>query len=87
MLKRFGVCAALAVCILASMLSWGLAQSTGRITVYAAASLTGPLKEMIKEFELETGAQVKVDFASSGTLARQIEQGAPADVFLSAATA
>ncbi len=52
--------------------------------VYAAASLTGPLKEIITAFEQESGVQVKVNFASSGNLARQIELGASADVFISA---
>ena len=52
--------------------------------VYAAASLTDALKEIAGNFEKETGTKVKLNFAASSLLARQIEEGAPADVFLSA---
>lgn len=54
------------------------------ITIYAASSLTGPLKEIISLFEKECSCQVKTNFASSGNLARQIDQGAPADIYISA---
>jgi len=37
------------------------------------------------QFERETGTKVRLSFGASGTLARQIEQGAPCDLFLSAA--
>ncbi|MEN0041729.1 MAG: molybdate ABC transporter substrate-binding protein [Pseudomonadota bacterium] len=55
-----------------------------RINVFAAASLRNLLEEVAKGFTAETGHQVILTPASSGTLARQIAQGAPADVFLSA---
>ena len=61
-----------------------LVRADSFLNVYAAASLTGPLKEMIAVFEQETAARVKTNFASSGNLARQIEHGAPADVYISA---
>lgn len=60
------------------------ASSAPSFSVYAAASLTGPLKEIIAAFQEETKSHVKVNFASSGNLARQIEQGAPADIFICA---
>lgn len=50
------------------------------ITVFAAASLRGALDAVHTEFE----GDVRVSYASSATLARQIAQGAPADVFVSA---
>ncbi|MBI4530061.1 MAG: molybdate ABC transporter substrate-binding protein [Candidatus Latescibacteria bacterium] len=50
------------------------------ITVYAAASLTSVLQDLVKE----SGVEVKSSFGSSSSLARQIEQGAPADVYISA---
>ena len=56
------------------------------ITVYAAASLTGALTEIAKSFEQEHNTAVKLSFAASSALAKQIEQGAPADVFISADT-
>ncbi len=55
-----------------------------RITVFAAASLTGALNEVAQRFEEDTGHDVVVSFAGTSALARQISQGAPADVFISA---
>jgi molybdate transport system substrate-binding protein len=54
------------------------------ITVFAAASLTNALQELGDGFTKESSIPVKFSFAASSTLARQIENGAPADVFLSA---
>ncbi|MGD9841785.1 MAG: molybdate ABC transporter substrate-binding protein [Steroidobacteraceae bacterium] len=54
------------------------------LLVYAAASLTNVLQEMGAAYQYETGQPVKFSFASSATLARQIESGARADVFISA---
>lgn len=52
--------------------------------VFAAASLTGALGETIELFERRTSLQVDVSFAASSALARQIDNGAPADLYLSA---
>jgi molybdate transport system substrate-binding protein len=54
------------------------------VVVFAAASCTDLVTAAAERFEDETGARVMCSFASSSTLARQIEAGAPADVFLSA---
>jgi molybdate transport system substrate-binding protein len=54
------------------------------ITVFAAASTTNAITDIAKLFQEKTKVQVKHSFASSSTLARQIAQGAPADVYLSA---
>ena len=55
------------------------------ITVFAAASLTGPFTELAERFEaLHPGASVRLSFAGSSDLATQIAEGAPADVFASA---
>lgn len=54
------------------------------IYVAAASSLTHVLKEIAKDFENETQHNVKLSFASSGTLAHQIIKGAPFELFLSA---
>ncbi|NET34336.1 MAG: molybdate ABC transporter substrate-binding protein [Cyanothece sp. SIO1E1] len=61
--------------------------STTTLTVSAAASLQQALEAIDPLFE-QTHPKIRVDynFASSGALQRQIEQGAPADVFFSAAT-
>ncbi|MDG1340670.1 MAG: molybdate ABC transporter substrate-binding protein [Paracoccaceae bacterium] len=59
------------------------AQGADRLVVFAAASLKGPLDVVLADFE----GDVVVSYASSAVLARQIQQGAPADLFLSANTA
>src|ERR1700731_1463257 len=66
--------------------SAGVAADAGKppITVFAAASLTNALQELGDGFTKETSIPVRFSFAASSTLARQIENGAPADVFLSA---
>jgi molybdate transport system substrate-binding protein len=54
------------------------------ITVFAAASLTDALGEIGKAYEAKGGGRIVASFASSSDLARQIEHGAPADIFISA---
>jgi molybdate transport system substrate-binding protein len=54
------------------------------VTVFAAASLTEAMNEVIKAHTARTGVQVKASYAASSALARQIENGAPADLFISA---
>jgi len=54
------------------------------ITVFAAASLADAVTELAARYERDTESPVRLSFASSSTLARQIENGAGADVFLSA---
>ena len=56
------------------------------VVVFAAASLTNALTEIETAFEAETGEAVVISFAGSSALARQIQQGAPADIFISAST-
>jgi molybdate transport system substrate-binding protein len=50
------------------------------VTVFAAASLNEALTEIGSRWEAETGQPVRLSFAASGSVARQIEAGAPADV-------
>ena len=69
--------------ILASALSMA-DQPRRTITVFAAASLSDALTEVSQQFESSTGVGVTLSFASSGQLARQIESGAPAHLFISA---
>jgi molybdate transport system substrate-binding protein len=54
------------------------------VMVFAAASLTNALEELGTSFDATSGNTVKFSFAASSALARQIESGAPADVFFSA---
>jgi molybdate transport system substrate-binding protein len=61
---------------------------TGNVTVFAAASLTETFTRLGEDFEAANpGTKVKFNFGGSSALAQQLNQGAPADVFASAAPA
>lgn len=77
----FATCLAIAVCI-AGLATARAAEAP--ITVFAAASLKESMDEAALAFERDTGQAVRVSYAGSSALARQIERGAPADVFVSA---
>ncbi|MGC4812858.1 molybdate ABC transporter substrate-binding protein [Micromonospora sp. DT228] len=63
-------------------------RGTGAVTVFAAASLTETFRRIGKDFEAANpGSTVTLNLAGSSALANQINQGAPADVFASAAPA
>src|ERR1700758_5747133 len=68
---------------LASPLSPALAQDK-TITVFAAASMKNALDDVDAAFTKSTGIKVVASYAASSALAKQIENGAPADVFASA---
>lgn len=55
-----------------------------QVTVFAAASLKESLEAIARPWEAATGHKVVLSFAASSALARQIEAGAPADLFISA---
>ncbi|GAB5437590.1 molybdate ABC transporter substrate-binding protein [Falsiruegeria mediterranea] len=61
--------------------------SAETVTVFAAASLKPALDEIAKTYEAESGQQINLSYAGSSALARQIQHGAPAQLFLSANTA
>ena len=65
-----------------------LGASAGRapepLTVSAAISLTDALEEIAREYAAAGGGPVRFNFAGSNTLARQLVNGAPADLFISA---
>ncbi len=58
--------------------------SQENVTIYAASSMTNAVTDIIAAFEKEHDINVTTVFGGSSSLARQIENGAPADVFLSA---
>jgi molybdate transport system substrate-binding protein len=76
LLALFGLLAMLAVPQTAS--------AQDGVTVFAAASMRNALDEADAAFTKETGTKVTVSYAASSALAKQIAQGAPADVFASA---
>jgi molybdate transport system substrate-binding protein len=57
------------------------------VTVFAAASLKTALDEIAADYAASTGTPVTVSYGGSSALAKQIAEGAPADIFLSASTA
>jgi molybdate transport system substrate-binding protein len=60
------------------------ANANAPVTVFAAASLTNVLQDLGDGFTAQTAIPVRFSFAASSALAKQIENGAPADVFFSA---
>ncbi len=70
--------APLAVCLLA------LPAVAANVSVFAAASLTESLKEIATAYEQQSGDKIVFNLGASSFLARQIEAGAPADIFFSA---
>lgn len=62
----------------------GVRAADGEVLVFAAASLKNALDEAMAGFTKETGTAVKASYAASSALAKQVEQGAPAAVFVSA---
>lgn len=78
--RRFRfVALVLSVCALAPVRA-----GAEEVLVFAAASLKTALDEIVPAFEQQTGHEVTLSYAASSVLARQIQLGAPADLFISA---
>lgn len=77
----------LAGLLLAAAIASATPARAGELLVAAAASLTDALTEIGRAYEAKSGSTVRFDFGASSALARQIEAGAPVDVFFSADTA
>jgi molybdate transport system substrate-binding protein len=60
------------------------ARNSGDVLVFAAASLQTALDELSAPIQKATGARIRISYAASSTLARQIENGAPAQIFIAA---
>jgi len=75
-----------ALALLLTLLVAAPSVAADKITVFAAASLTDALNAIDAAYKARSGTEIVASFASSSTLARQIEAGAPAEVFLSADT-
>jgi len=82
-MKRMGFQVALVlISALLAPVAW--AQSRADVTIFAAASLRDALDELAREYARQGRARAAVSYAGSPTLARQIEKGVPADIFISA---
>ncbi len=71
------------------LLVWSLpvrANAKAKTYVYAASSLTGVITELGKQYNAKTGNPMVPVFGASSTIARQIKNGAPAHIFISANT-
>jgi molybdate transport system substrate-binding protein len=86
-LSRRSLTVALAGLMLGSALSLvaeAQKTETTTVTVFAAASLKNALDDAKAAYEKNTGNKISVSYAASSALAKQIEEGAPADIFISA---
>jgi molybdate transport system substrate-binding protein len=81
-LSRRLVCA---LCVAALVIPVAAAD-TRTVIVFAAASLKNALDEAAAAYQAKTGDHVTISYAASSALAKQIENGAPADIFASADT-
>lgn len=73
------------VALLLALFIWCSVVQAGEVKIYAAASLTDALKELSSIYQkAHPDVSIKNSFAGSSTLAKQIENGAPADIFISA---
>src|SRR5258708_13564554 len=84
MYRLAGIFAAFVI-VSGSALSPALAQDKS-LTVFAAASMKNALDDVDTAYTAKTGVKISASYAASSALAKQIEQGAPADIFLSADT-
>jgi molybdate transport system substrate-binding protein len=74
----------LLVAVVAASVGCGARQASEPVLLFAAASLQTAIDALVPQIEQQTGLVVVTSYAASSTLARQIEQGAPAGVFISA---
>src|SRR5271168_2062496 len=86
---RFGCAVGAVLCVILAATGFGVPQApqqTASLTVSAAISLQDALDEIGRAYEdSHSGAKVTFNYGGSGTLQHQIEQGAPVDIFFSAA--
>jgi molybdate transport system substrate-binding protein len=71
---------------LIAVLLWAvpIAGQAEQVTVFAAASLKTALDDIAQDYQVQSGDQITLAYAGSGALARQIQYGAPAQLFISA---
>lgn len=77
-------CLILLITVLFSGCAQKKPKENNELLVFCAASLTDVVSEIVRDFESEQNITVKLNLASSGTLARQIENGADPNLFISA---
>ena len=86
-ISRFAFNTILASVMLATsypVTAWAQNAETTTLTVFAAASLKNALDGAASAYKASTSNKIVISYAGSSALAKQIEQGAPADIFISA---
>ena len=78
---RSAPAAAIALLVIGAVLA---AEAPRPVVVFAAASLTNALQDIADSYTKESGRKIRMSFAASSQLAKQIESGAEADIFVSA---
>jgi molybdate transport system substrate-binding protein len=73
-----------AIALALSVLTLPRVAAAEDVVVFAAASLKNALDDVAAQWRTETGGGTTISYASSAALAKQIQQGAPADLFISA---
>ncbi len=76
-----------AAILIATLLVSGTPHAERPVTLFAAASTVNAVAAVARAFDADGGGKIRTVFAASSTLARQIAQGAPADLYLSASAA
>jgi molybdate transport system substrate-binding protein len=84
MQRRRWIVGAIAALLSLGTAAAGAAEAPGGVLVFAAASLANVLTDLDEAFTARTGIRVTSSLAASSTLAKQVEAGAPADVYFSA---
>jgi len=72
------------VLAVAALISVGIRPVSAQVLVFAASSASGALEDLAESYSADGLGDIRVAFASSSALARQIAAGAPADIFISA---
>jgi molybdate transport system substrate-binding protein len=72
------------ILVLAATVDPRIAQAEDPVVVFAAASMKTALDETAAAFQKESGIEIKISYGGSLALARQLVQGAPADIFVAA---
>jgi molybdate transport system substrate-binding protein len=83
-MKGKGWTGLLAALIVAGFLCYPAPAATARLLVFAAASLKNAIDEIAQDYRNQGKGEIVVSYGASPALARQIEAGAPADIFISA---
>lgn len=83
--RTYAICSAVAFMVIVAVAPLGHAKAASdSVTLFAAASATNALTEIVELYRTQSETRVRTVFAASSTLAKQIANGAPADLFLSA---